>query len=156
MNEWKAVCGWYLLLMRGGVRRHIGGGGGILRGGDSLRGGRRTRWISTAAAVISCPSIWPVLRTIRVIQSESTQACTDEFCNKAAVRRTSVHVFESLLSFIGVLKLHISMAVIQVWVELINLHLNRFYFPISRKDLLDVLLLDKNKDSQEFCIKKNK
>lgn len=46
-----------LLLMRGGVRRHIGGGGGILRGGDSLRGGGRIRCGSTAAAVISCPSI---------------------------------------------------------------------------------------------------
>lgn len=32
-----------LLLMRGGVRRHIGGGGGILRGGEGLRGGGRTR-----------------------------------------------------------------------------------------------------------------
>lgn len=33
----------HLLLMRGGLRRHIGGGGGIRRGGDSLRGGGRTR-----------------------------------------------------------------------------------------------------------------
>lgn len=49
----------HLLLMRGGLRRHIGGGGGIRRGGDSLRGGGRTRWVSTADAVISCPSIWP-------------------------------------------------------------------------------------------------
>lgn len=31
-----------LLLMRGGLRRHIGGGGGILRGGEGLRGGGRT------------------------------------------------------------------------------------------------------------------
>lgn len=30
-----------LLLIRGGVRRHMGGGGGILRGGDSLRGAGR-------------------------------------------------------------------------------------------------------------------
>uniref|UniRef100_A0A667Y6P3 Uncharacterized protein n=1 Tax=Myripristis murdjan TaxID=586833 RepID=A0A667Y6P3_9TELE len=48
------VC--YLLLMRGGVRRHIGGGGGILRGGVSLRGGGRTVGASTAVAVISCPA----------------------------------------------------------------------------------------------------
>lgn len=46
-----------LLLMRGGLLRHIGGGGGILRGGESLRGGGRTRWVRTAEAVISCPSI---------------------------------------------------------------------------------------------------
>lgn len=43
--------------MRGGLLRHIGGGGGILRGGESLRGGGRTRWVRTAEAVISCPSI---------------------------------------------------------------------------------------------------
>lgn len=57
-------CGWlsfahYLLLIRGGVRRHIGGGGGILRGGESLRGGGRTVGVSTAVTVISWPSIWP-------------------------------------------------------------------------------------------------
>lgn len=46
--------------MRGGVRRHMGGGGGSLRGGDSLRGGGRTVGVSTAVTVISCPSIWPV------------------------------------------------------------------------------------------------
>jgi len=46
--------------MRGGLRRHIGGGGGILRGGEGLRGGGRTRWVSTADALISCPSIWPI------------------------------------------------------------------------------------------------
>uniref|UniRef100_A0AAY4BD43 Uncharacterized protein n=1 Tax=Denticeps clupeoides TaxID=299321 RepID=A0AAY4BD43_9TELE len=50
----------HLLLMRGGVRRHMGGGGGILLGGLSLRGGGRMRGASTAVAVISCPSIWPV------------------------------------------------------------------------------------------------
>lgn len=43
----------YLLLIRGGVRRHIGGGGGILRGGDILRGGGRTVGVSTAVTVIS-------------------------------------------------------------------------------------------------------
>lgn len=43
----------YLLLIRGGVRRHIGGGGGILRGGESLRGGGRTVGVSTAVTVIS-------------------------------------------------------------------------------------------------------
>lgn len=51
--------GTYLLLIRGGLLRHMGGGGGILRGGESLRGGGRTRWVRTAEAVISCPSIWP-------------------------------------------------------------------------------------------------
>lgn len=57
-EEWATKM--YLLLMRGGLRRHIGGGGGILRGGEGLRGGGRTRWASTADAVISCPSIWPI------------------------------------------------------------------------------------------------
>lgn len=57
--------------MRGGLRRHIGGGGGILRGGDGLRGGGRTRWGSTAQAVISCPSIWPIRKSQqRVTQHE--------------------------------------------------------------------------------------
>lgn len=47
-----------LLLRRGGVRRHIGGGGGILRRGEGLRGGGRIiLGASTAVAVISCPSI---------------------------------------------------------------------------------------------------
>lgn len=45
--------------MRGGVRRHMGGGGGILRGGDCLRGGGRILGASTAEVVISWPSIWP-------------------------------------------------------------------------------------------------
>lgn len=51
--------------MRGGLLRHIGGGGGILRGGESLRGGGRTRWVRTAEAVISCPSIWPESRNLK-------------------------------------------------------------------------------------------
>lgn len=55
----------YLLRMRGGLRRHIGGGGGILRGGDGLRGGGRTRWVSTADALISCPSIWPLNNKVK-------------------------------------------------------------------------------------------
>lgn len=42
-----------LLLIRGGVRRHMGGGGGILRGGLGRRGGGRTLRASTAVAVIS-------------------------------------------------------------------------------------------------------
>lgn len=46
-----------LLLIRGGVLRHMGGGGGILRGGVGRRGGGRTLRASTAVAVISCPSI---------------------------------------------------------------------------------------------------
>lgn len=47
------LCSAHLLLMRGGVRRHMGGGGGSLRGGDSLRGGGRTVGVSTAVTVIS-------------------------------------------------------------------------------------------------------
>lgn len=43
----------YRLLMRGGVRRHMGGGGGILRGGVILRGAVRILWVRTAEAVIS-------------------------------------------------------------------------------------------------------
>lgn len=39
--------------MRGGVRRHIGGGGGILRGGVILRGTGRILCGRTALAVIS-------------------------------------------------------------------------------------------------------
>lgn len=46
-----------LRLMRGGVRRHMGGGGGILRGGETHRGAGRGRWANMAIAVISCPSI---------------------------------------------------------------------------------------------------
>lgn len=42
-----------LLLMRGGVRRHMGGGGGILRGGDGLLMAGRILWGRTAVAVIS-------------------------------------------------------------------------------------------------------
>lgn len=45
--------------MRGGVRRHMGGGGGILRGGVTLRGAGRILCVRTAVAVISWPSIWP-------------------------------------------------------------------------------------------------
>lgn len=60
-----------LLLMRGGLRRHIGGGGGILRGGDGLRGGGRTRWVNTADAVISCPSIWPPSMCLRAFWASS-------------------------------------------------------------------------------------
>ena len=46
-----------LRLMRGGVRRHMGGGGGILRGGETRRGTGRARCVKTAIAEISCPSI---------------------------------------------------------------------------------------------------
>lgn len=59
--------------MRGGLLRHIGGGGGILRGGESLRGGGRTRWVRTAEAVISWPSIWPENQNhlkLRIIEQE--------------------------------------------------------------------------------------
>lgn len=42
-----------LLLMRGGVRRHMGGGGGIRRGGDGLLGAGRILWARTAVVVIS-------------------------------------------------------------------------------------------------------
>lgn len=63
-----------LLLIRGGLRRHMGGGGGILRGGESLRGGGRTRCVSTADAVISCPSIWP-LKLKKTQQSYLTHKC---------------------------------------------------------------------------------
>lgn len=50
----------YLLLIRGGDRRHIGGGGNIRRGGLNLRGAALIRrGARTAEAVISCPSICP-------------------------------------------------------------------------------------------------
>lgn len=58
-NNWLELNPAHLLLIRGGVRRHMGGGGGILRWGDSRRGGGRTVGVSTAVTVISCPSIWP-------------------------------------------------------------------------------------------------
>lgn len=60
----------HLLLILGGVRRHIGGGGGILRGGDSLRGGGRTVGVSTAVTVISWPSIWPERKKTLYNQTE--------------------------------------------------------------------------------------
>lgn len=47
------------LLMRGGERRHIGGGGSILLGGLNRLGGGRGQGASTAVAVISWPSICP-------------------------------------------------------------------------------------------------
>lgn len=50
----------HLLLMRGGDLRHMGGGGSILLGGLKRLGGGLGRGASTAVAVISCPSIWPV------------------------------------------------------------------------------------------------
>lgn len=48
-----------LLRIRGGDRRHIGGGGSILLGGLNRRGGGRGQGASTAVAVISWPSICP-------------------------------------------------------------------------------------------------
>uniref|UniRef100_A0A7M4DWX7 Uncharacterized protein n=1 Tax=Crocodylus porosus TaxID=8502 RepID=A0A7M4DWX7_CROPO len=48
----------YLLLMRGGDRRHIGGGGSILLGGLKRLGGGLGRGANTAVAVISWPSIF--------------------------------------------------------------------------------------------------
>lgn len=53
MPEQKENLKTYRLLMRGGVRRHMGGGGGILRGGVILRGAVRILWVRTAEAVIS-------------------------------------------------------------------------------------------------------
>lgn len=50
----------HLLLMRGGDLRHMGGGGSILLGGLKRLGGGLGRGASTAVAVISCPSIWPL------------------------------------------------------------------------------------------------
>lgn len=50
----------HLLLMRGGDLRHMGGGGSILLGGLKRLGGGLGRGASTAVAVISWPSIWPL------------------------------------------------------------------------------------------------
>uniref|UniRef100_A0A2K5MJ71 Uncharacterized protein n=1 Tax=Cercocebus atys TaxID=9531 RepID=A0A2K5MJ71_CERAT len=47
----------YLLLIRGGDLRHMGGGGNILLGGLNLLGGGLGQGASTAVAVISWPSI---------------------------------------------------------------------------------------------------
>lgn len=59
----------YLLLMRGGERRHIGGGSNILLGGVKRLGIGLGRGAKTAVAVISCPSIWPVCITEERISS---------------------------------------------------------------------------------------
>lgn len=48
-----------LLLIRGGDRRHMGGGGSILLGGLNRLGGGLGQGASTAVAVISWPSICP-------------------------------------------------------------------------------------------------
>lgn len=55
---------------------------------------------------------------------------------------TSIHVFEGLLSVIRSLKLHISVAPGQVWVDPVHWHIDHFDFSISGKDLLDVVLGD--------------
>lgn len=55
----------YLLLIRGGDRRHMGGGGSILLGGLNRLGGGLGQGASTAVAVISWPSICPIEKRIK-------------------------------------------------------------------------------------------
>lgn len=57
---------------------------------------------------------------------------------------TPVHVFECLLGLLGGLKLHISTAPVQVRVESVHWHVDSFDCPISRKDFLDMFLLNKD------------
>lgn len=59
-----------------------------------------------------------------------------------SINLTSVHVFEGLLGIFRSLKLHISIAPGQVWVESVHWHVNHFYFTICGKDLLNVVLGD--------------
>lgn len=138
----------YLLLMRGGLRRHIGGGGGILRGGDGLRGGGRTRWVSTADAVISCPSIWPINNKV-ITESYPTRMHRVILQNRGnrTLWPTSVHVFEGFLGLVRSLKLNISVAPGQMRVVPVYWHFDHFDFSISGKDLLDVVLC-KKKDTK--------
>lgn len=63
---------------------------------------------------------------------------------------TSVHVFEGLLGLIRSLKLHISVAPGQMWVDPVHRQVDHFDFSISGKDLLDVVLC-KKKDIQYAC-----
>lgn len=56
-----------------------------------------------------------------------------------SVNLTSVHIFERLLGLLGGLKVHVSKAPGQVWVEPVHWHFDHFDFSISGKDLLDVV-----------------
>lgn len=56
----------HLLLIRGGDRRHMGGGGSILLGGLNRLGGGLGQGASTAVAVISWPSICPIEKRIKL------------------------------------------------------------------------------------------
>lgn len=58
------------------------------------------------------------------------------------INLTSVHVFEGLLGLLRSLKLHVSVAPGQVWVQPVHWHFHHFDFPIGGKDLLDVVLGD--------------
>lgn len=131
-----------LLLIRGGLRRHMGGGGGIRRRGEGLRGGGRILWGSTADAVISCPSIWPVNQMIPQNRVTNILRRWGPTWTRSP---TSVHVLEGLLSLVRCFKLHVSVALRQVWVQTLRWHLNCFDFPISGKDLLYVVLCRKTK-----------
>lgn len=59
-----------------------------------------------------------------------------------SINLTSVHVFEGLLGLIRSLKLHISVAPGQMWVDPVHRQVDHFDFSISGKDLLDVVLGD--------------
>lgn len=55
---------------------------------------------------------------------------------------TSIHVLQGLLGLLRGLKLHVRVASGQVWVEPVHWEVNHLNFPISREDLLDVVLGD--------------
>lgn len=76
----------------------------------------------------------------KVIQCEQSERSCKTEALKRSPGPTSIHVFEGLLGLLRSLKLHISIAPGHVWVESVHGHFNHFYFPISGKDLLDVIL----------------
>lgn len=59
-----------------------------------------------------------------------------------SINLTSIHVLEGLLGLLRGLKLHISGAPGQVWVESVHWHFHQFDFPICGKYLLNVFLGD--------------
>lgn len=73
------------------------------------------------------------------VAAEAVSACLhDARCSNVVF--TSVHVLEGLLGLLRGLKLHISGAPGQVWVESVHWHFHQFDFPICGKYLLNVFL----------------
>lgn len=79
---------------------------------------------------------------------QSSRGCPDDggedggHCDLLPVDLTSVHVLEGLLGLLGRLKLHVGVALGQVWLHPVHGHLDVFDLAVGGEDLLDVLLDD--------------